>query len=629
MRIFRGRGAFVALALAGAALGALTTGCKSPAEHRMDADNVAAEIIARKQQEALGRTEPFTIERPEATLRRRLMEVQGLAVTGPESLGTSMLEEPADWPEPSDGEAAAGTGTPACDLPRPLKFSLLEALQVAASNSRDYQSRKEDVFRTALDLDLERDEFRSTFSGRADAVFATDLSDGDPTHSAESSHSVDWSKLFENGVSVTAGLALDLVKLLTDDRESSLGIAADFSLSVPLLRGAGRRIVAEPLTQAERNVVYAIHTFERYKRTFAVDVASSYLDVLQRLDQVDNAEANYRSLITSARRARRLADAGRLPEIQVDQAHQDELRARDRWISAIESYHRSLDSFKITLGLPADAEIELDSEELTRLAAAAKTALGDIDDIEKDLVPPVGEQQAADEIELSEPSREGGGPYEVEEHVAVRLALENRLDLRTTVGRLYDAQRKVIVAADALKAGLDLEAGGRFGEGRSAGSADQPNAELRPERGRYDLALALDLPWERTAQRNSYRASIISFERAARDLQQAEDQVKLDIRNGLRNLIRAREAIRIQSLAVKVARTRVDSVQLFLEAGRSEIRDLLDAQESLVSAQDALTANLVDYRVAVLALQRDMGVLEVNEKGLWREYDPQSFQQEQ
>jgi outer membrane protein TolC len=619
----------VSLALVSVALCALTAGCKSPAEHRAEADTVAAEIIAEKQQEALGRTEPFTIDRPEDTLRRRLMEAQALVVTGTESLGTSMLEEPPDWPEPSDGEATKEASAPACDLPLPLKLSLFEALEVAASNSRDYQSRKEDVFRTALALDLERDEFRSTFSGRADAVFTTDLSDGDPTNSVESSHSVDWSKLFENGVSVTAGLALDLVKLLTDDRESSLGIVADGTLSIPLLRGAGRRIVTEPLTQAERNVVYAIHTFERFKRTFVVSVASAYLDVLQRRDQVKNAKTNYRSLISSARRARHLADAGRLSGIQVDQAYQDELRARDRWVSAIESYERSLDSFKVTLGLPADAEIELDPDELDRLATAAKAAIGDIDDLEKDIAPPADEWQEEEEIELREPTREGGGPYEVEENIAVRIALENRLDLRTTLGRLYDAQRKVIVSANALEAGLDIEAGGRFGEGRSSGSADQPNAELRPERGVYSIGLFADLPWERTAERNAYRGSIINFERAARDLQQAEDQIKLDIRSALRNLIRAREAIKIQSLAVEVARTRVDSVRLFLQAGRSEIRDLLEAQESLVSAQDALTANLVDYRVAVLALQRDMGVLEVNEKGLWREYDPQNFQQGQ
>jgi len=57
-------------------LSALLTGCRTPAQHRVEADETAAEIIAQKQTEALGRTSDFTIERPGETLRRRLMVSQ-------------------------------------------------------------------------------------------------------------------------------------------------------------------------------------------------------------------------------------------------------------------------------------------------------------------------------------------------------------------------------------------------------------------------------------------------------------------------------------------------------------------------------------------------------------------------
>ena len=36
----------------------------------------------------------------------------------------------------------------------------------------------------------------------------------------------------------------------------------------------------------------------------------------------------------------------------------------------------------------------------------------------------------------------------------------------------------------------------------------------------------------------------------------------------------------------------------------------------------ALTAALVDYRVAELQLQRDLGVLQIDSQGLWHEYIP-------
>ena len=77
------------------------------------------------------------------------------------------------------------------------------------------------------------------------------------------------------------------------------------------MRGSGRHIVQEPLTQAERNVIYAIYDFERFKRTFTVDIARGYLAVLQQMDEVDNTSQNYRSLKLRRGESRRLADAGR------------------------------------------------------------------------------------------------------------------------------------------------------------------------------------------------------------------------------------------------------------------------------------------------------------------------------
>ena len=69
------------------------------------------------------------------------------------------------------------------------------------------------------------------------------------------------------------------------------------------------------------------------------------------------------------------------------------------------------------------------------------------------------------------------------------------------------------------------------------------------------------------------------------------------------------------------------STNLFLQAGRAAIRDLLEAQEALVSAQNALTSAIVNYRIAELNLQRDLGTLEVGGDGLWTEFTPKENQQ--
>ena len=162
-----------------------------------------------------------------------------------------------------------------------------------------------------------------------------------------------------------------------------------------------------------------------------------------------------------------------------------------------------------------------------------------------------------------------------------------------------------------------------MGASRSVSSATRDDAELRFDQGSYSALLTLDLPIERTAERNAYRNSFINLERAVRDVQTLEDQIKLSVRGELRDLLESRESLKIQTQSVVVAQKRVRSTNLFLEAGRAEIRDLLEAQESLLGAQNSLTRAVINYRIAELELQQDMGLLQVDESGLWREFSPE------
>jgi outer membrane protein TolC len=188
---------------------------------------------------------------------------------------------------------------------------------------------------------------------------------------------------------------------------------------------------------------------------------------------------------------------------------------------------------------------------------------------------------------------------------------------------VQDAQRQVVVRADALRAELTLLGSADLGNGRSLSSATSTDASLTAREGLYSALLTLDLPIERTAERNAYRNSLIDLEQAVRQVQGLEDKIKLSVRNLLRDLLESRESLKIQAQAVAVAEKRVRSSALFIEADLAEIRDLLEAQDALLSAQNALTRAVISYRLAELNLQRDIGVLQVNEQGLWREFTPE------
>ena len=530
--------------------------CLGPDSAVHQADEVSYRIIAEKQAE-LQMDYLFTLQRPENRLRQRLLLQHSNAAT--------------------EGHGTIQDGT--------VHLPLTEALQVAAYNSRTFQDNKESVYRAALALDLERDAFRGIWSSVLSSEWLTDKTSGSRVSGLEHRGVLGVSRLFKSGAEFALSIGVDLVQLLTANRVSARGIVADASISIPLLRGAGREIVTEPLQQAEREVLYALWDFERFRRTFAVDVASEYLRVLERMNRVDTAYDNYQRLVASRQRARRLADAGRITEIEVDQALQNELTARSNWVSAQQTSASALDNFKILLGLPPDSLIELDRSVLTEL----------------------GRQQ---QIDLEQVDRLSG---------LTAVALQQRRDLRVAQGRVVDEKRAIRVAEDNLRAEVTLFATGHDGSSRSLAGAGSNNASLDPDEGQYSALLDLDLPFERTAERNALRRAWLDYEAQQRSLEAIEDNVKLQVRAAWRQLKEARETIDIQTMALHVAERRVESTNLFLRAGRIQIRDLLEAEDDLVSARNALVQAQVQYRITALELLRDLGTLTIDDQGDWLE----------
>ncbi|MBN2137932.1 MAG: TolC family protein [Sedimentisphaerales bacterium] len=600
-------------------------GCRSVSDHHKNADEVAAGIIAEKQEEALGRTEPFGIIRPTNILRRRLLEQQNLPYSGPWSLGTDKLEKPKHWPKDEYQDDADATLVVSVEDSNTVILTLLQALQVGAQNNSDYQAQKEGIYQVALRLDLNRDAFRNFLTETVDSSVSSDTTGSRAVSGAEQSSVSGLSRVLKSGAAFSTQIAVDLANLFTMGGASSLGLQADASVSVPLLRGSGSHIVTEPLTQAERNVIYAIWRFERYKRVFAVNIATQYLAVLRAVDRVANEKGNYQRAVVSARWSQQRAETGDLDIIQADQAVQNELRARNSWVLAMQAYERSLDEFKILLGLPVDARIELDRAELDKIVDIVSKDIIDLSKFVRDPHEDIPPADAPVEPEL--PGEQGAGAYEIDRRRASMLALENRLDLQVAIESVFDAQRAVVVAADQLGAELTLFGSASAGGRRSVGSATSRDARVRLDEASYSALLSLDLPIERLAERNNYRNSLIDLESTVRAAQDLEDQVKLDVRNRLRVLQSTRETLQIQARAVQVAQKRVKGAEMSLEEGRAQMRDILEAQDALVSAQNALTAAVIDYRLTELELQRDMGLLKVDEKGLWQEFDPEAIEE--
>jgi len=343
-----------------------------------------------------------------------------------------------------------------------------------------------------------------------------------------------------------------------------------------------------------------------------VRVAGAYLGVLISKRTMLNEEENYRRAIDSTRRTRRLVDASRMPLSDFDQSHQSELRARNNWIAARQSYESALEAFKVQIGLPPDARVELSDADLHELqdyaADFAKTEFGDYD---------IGEPGAP--IVLTAPDSVDDGELKTRVEEAIMIAFANRPDFATRIDALEDAQRHLLVAEDSLRAEVTL--GGSASVGESVSPTSTENAKMQMDKARAGGRLRISFPWQRTAERNSYRRSLIAHEAAVRAYQETEDSMKLAIREAVRELLLKREQLKIQFLAVSLAERRVKNNDLLLQAGRSNMRDVLDAQADLLAAQNALYSALRGYRVKEWELQKELGTLDVTIDGAWHESD--------
>ena len=614
----RGTGPAALAAVLAVLAASFAGGCRSARSWRADADRAAAGRLAAAQRAAGAREEALEVESPSDTLRRRLLVGQSLPVFDPASLGIRDLPTNRYWraeerllPGREGADAAfAPAGTNA------LEIGLQDAVRIAAANSPDFQADKERLFESALALDLASHEFHSTLLGALSG--GADTAPGGEDGKRQGSHgetaTAGAKRTFENGVSTDASLALNLAGSLTGERRTAWGAVADISVSIPLLRGSGALVRRESLTQAERDLVYAVREFEQRKRAFVADVARAYLSLLLAKRTRQNEDDNYRRVLLSTRRSRRMAEASRLSKAAFDQAHQSELAARASWIAACQGYETTLDSFKARLGLPPDARIEPRESDLEELKALVARFLSP---------PEEGASAPPDADALPPPDSVDEGAMKAATDRALAVAFGRRADVLDARERVEDAQRHLLVAEDALRSEITLGGAARVGEPGSAAMAREgrDHGEFRMKDGTANGMLKVDLALERTAERNAYRSALVALEAAVRAYQKAEDDLKATVRQDMRALSQTREQLAIQSRAVELAARRVRNQDLLLEAGRADMTDLLDAQAALVSAQNSLYRAITDWRGQELALQRDLGTLDATADGVWTETD--------
>lgn len=516
------------------------TGCSTTEYHRQ-ADEENYEIIRKVEEQVFGKTNAFTIDTRYSS--RKLDDIQI-----PEVIMERMV----------NGEH---------------RLTLESSLDIAVRQSRDFQREKEDLYLAAVSLSNRRNVFASIWSGGANTGIERETdADGRVTGGGQLGLS---KRIFRTGGTISGLLVNDMFKYFVGNPSRQVVNTISLNLTQPLLRGGGRHnSIANNLTQAERDVIYAIRDYSQFQKRFAVDVVNAYLNLLGQKNTVRNNYANYLSQKTAALRAtKRSAIDGQL---NMNLARQSELNAKNRYITSITDYQNGLDRFKDRLAIPLSMEILLDDGPFNHLQTT------------------------------------GMSPVSFDAESAYNLSVEKHLPTLNEIDRFEDAKRRVLVAVNSLKPGLNIVGGASL-----ATPTPDDYTDFDPDRVRANMGLELDLPFNRVTERNAYRSSLINFERQVRSLAQTLDTRRAEIAVGLRTLLQREANFRNNVIGVEIARARVAQQNMLIEAGRANQQTLIDAENELIQRQNARVSDIVAYQRARLQLLLDAGVINTDSPDFW------------
>ena len=504
---------------------------------------------------------------------------------------TEWVRLPTDIPEPvtpasTPPDIEDGTPAPAADdtlstmaapdsNPPPLLLDLPTSLRLAFSTSRDYLDQKEALYLAGLQFTLTRHDFGPILNSTISYLW-NDAENSRGNDSLTASLGVSQILPTGGGLSVSGdatGSRSNDPALFRhpDPAEYSYSSTVALNLSQPLLRGFGYEISHEALTQGERNLIYALRAFELFRQDFCIRVTSAYYSLVSQKMQLANDEQNYQNAVLDYKKTMALKQVARARPDDVFLARRREIEAEDALLVARTDYKLAQDDVKLLLGLPTSTEIEIPDDE------------------------PVFKKVRTDPDS------------------AVEVALHNRLDLHTLHDRVADAERQVRRANNGLLPDLDLTADWSFDN-----DARKPY-DPTPERWSASVGLVLDVPLDRKAERNAYRSSLITLKQIRRTLERRQDEVERDIFDQLRQLAQLEKRIDLQKDQIDFEQRAVTVTKIRYESGDAEARDLLDARQGLINAQNALISLKVQHFLARLGLMRNLGVLFIDQEGLWQE----------
>jgi hypothetical protein len=595
---------------------------------------------------------------------------------------------------------------------RVYKLDMQQALYLAILNARFYQFNVEQLYIAAIPVTLQRFIFGPQFyaglspltsplspsvvggvgagfpstpgvSTANSFTYATRFSPTGQVSTLNLGTVAGFGKLFSTGGQLLMGFANELLFNFAgkNPQQPTVVSALPISFMQPLLRGGGRAVTLEPLTQVERNLLYQVRSFGLFRQQFFVvtltggtiqnfgntftlagfssagnsDPTIGFLPVVFNLVELEVDRRNLVFLESVARLYQELiqGEASGLSRLQLDQVMQRVIAGRAALILDRNTYRYQLDQLKMQLSMPPDLPVVVDMslaqpfydvfnavDEWQRKATrtldelpfiiAKIPELEDIDVEGRSVLAPYRNYRSTKEFV---PENEEG--LEDTLQASVRIGMEYRMDLMNARASLYDTWRQIRVTANALKGVLNLAITNNI---YTPAEPNNPFAFLSQAKT-FGLAINAELPLVRINERNAFRTALITFQRGRRTLQSAEDNLKIQLRNDIRSVqlayINYEIAKRNYELNVRLKDQSFEQIIAPPAAGGSglaqsanaatQTTNLLNFQGNLIAAMLSLTNGWASYQTQRLIVYRDIGILPYDEWEAFSELFPAQY----
>lgn len=292
---------------------------------------------------------------------------------------------------------------------RGFRIKMDQAVELGLINAREMQDQREALYLAALPVTLER--FNLAAEGFfTEQLFRTSLGNAlspalagtgvTAQQSLSSGTTPGFSKLFPTGAMLLVQLANQVV-INFGQGQPTVGLSnLSLGITQPFLAGGGFAVTLEPLTQAERTLVYAMRSFTRFRKVIYVSITTGggltnnpyglpglsenlgrgigenltaptigFLPILQSGAIVINNKKNVETLERYLRQYQAYRDGGQLSDLQVGLVEVQMLNTRTTFLGStgttgspgsVRGYLDAIDNFKLQLGIPETVPLDLD-----------------------------------------------------------------------------------------------------------------------------------------------------------------------------------------------------------------------------------------------------------------------------